>query len=64
MTRRTALLVVCVLGLAVSAAVLVLLLPPLFSPGEQAGPWAVGVSAVLAVVFAGGCLRWGPSRRR
>ncbi|WP_432492342.1 hypothetical protein [Kineococcus auxinigenes] len=56
--NRTVLSVVSVIGAAVSAAALVLLVPSLFRAGEQGHPWAVGVSACLTVLFAAGARHW------
>ncbi|MFV2102284.1 hypothetical protein [Micromonospora sp. LOL_024] len=62
MTRETVLFVVCLLGMAVSSSVLILLVPSLFQPGEQVSLWALGLPAGLAVGFAVGSLHWRPSR--
>lgn len=57
-TRETLLFVVCVLGLAVSSSLVILLVPSLFQPGEQVSAWTLGVPGCLAVVFAAGGLHW------
>ncbi|MBX7269664.1 hypothetical protein KIF24_29060 [Micromonospora sp. Llam7] len=62
MTRETVLFVVCLLGMAVSSSVLILLVPSLFQPGERISLWVVGVPACIAVGFAVGSLHWRPSR--
>ena len=49
------------IGYAVSAAVLISLLPSLFRSGEQGSVWAIGVFACLSVAFALGMLYWRPS---
>ena len=60
MTRQTSLFVVSLLVLAVSAAVVILLIPSLLSSGEQVSAWAVGVPAFLAAVSAAGMWHWRP----
>lgn len=62
MKNETLLFVVSLIGLAVSAAVLILLVPSLFRSGEPASVWAFGVSASLTVVFAVGTRHWQPTR--
>ena len=64
MARATVLRVVCVIGLAVSSSVLILLVPSLFDAGGQVSPWALGVPAFLAVIFAVGGLRLRPAASR
>lgn len=61
MKKKTWMFVISLLGLAVSAAVLMLLIPPLFNSGEQGSPVAVGVLGCLAVAFAAGMLYLRPS---
>jgi len=51
MNRRTLQFVV---SLAVSAAVLILLIPSLFRPGKQVDIWLVGGPAILVVASAAG----------
>ncbi len=58
---RTWLFVVSLVGMAVSAAVLILFIPSLFQSDEHGNAWTVGVLACLAVVFAVGTLYWRPS---
>lgn len=58
MNKRTLLFIVSLVGMAVSAAVLILLIPSLFGPGEQVDIWLVGGLAVLVVAFAAGTRRW------
>ncbi|MGO1383525.1 MAG: hypothetical protein ACTHWA_12020 [Arachnia sp.] len=60
---RTTLRVICILGLAFSAATLILLIPPLFDSGNQGNPWIMGALAVLALVCAAGGLLLRPSTR-
>jgi len=62
MNRETLLFVVCVLGLAVSSSVVILLVPSLFQPGVQVSAWMLGVPGFLAVVFAAGGLHSRASR--
>lgn len=61
MTRERLLFLISLAGMAVSAAVLILLTPSLFDSGEQSSVWAVGVPACLTVAFAAGTLYWRPS---
>ena len=61
MNKRTLLFIVSLVSLAVSAAVLILLIPSLFRPGEQVDIWLVGGLAVLVVDFAVGTRRWRPT---
>ncbi|WP_407342235.1 VOC family protein [Pengzhenrongella phosphoraccumulans] len=61
MDRRSLLCVVSLVSLAVSAAVLILLIPSFFRPGEQVDLWLVGVLAVLVLAFAAGTRRWHPT---
>jgi hypothetical protein len=60
MNRRTLLFIVSLVGMAISAAVLILLIPSLFRPGEQVDIWLVGGLAVLVVALAAGARRWRP----
>ncbi len=64
MAREAVSFVVCVVGLAVSSSVLILLVPALFEPGGQVSPWALGVPAFLAAVFAVGGLYRRPAASR
>ncbi len=59
--NRSTMFVASVIGLAVSAAVLILLLPSLFDSGEGANLWLLGSLAVLAVIFGVGTRRLRPS---
>lgn len=59
----TAFFVVSLLGLAVSGAILILLVPPLF---DSAGPGDyrdAALAAFMTSVFAAAALRWRPVRR-
>lgn len=58
---RTALFVSSLIGMAASAAVLILLLPSLFRAGEQGSVLGLTVWAVLTLVFAVGTRYWRPS---
>jgi membrane protein DedA with SNARE-associated domain len=58
MMKRKWLFVISLLGMAVSAAVLILLIPSLFREGEQTNVWAIVVLACLAMTFAVGTLYW------
>ena len=60
MNRQTSLFVISLVGMAASAAVLILLIPSLFRSGEQVDIWLVGGLGVLAVAFAAGTRRWRP----
>lgn len=60
MMKRAWLFVLSLVGMAVSAAVLILLIPSLFRSDEQASVWAVAVLACLAVAFAVGTRYWRP----
>ncbi len=53
--------VISLLGMAVSAAVLLLLIPSMFGPDGGQDPGVIAVPAVLVAVFAAGTLRWRPS---
>ncbi|KIH99629.1 hypothetical protein LP52_06960 [Streptomonospora alba] len=53
--------VISLVGMAMSAAVLILFIPPLFRSGEQGSVWAVGVLTCLTVAFAVGTRYWRPS---
>lgn len=61
MTRAT-LFVISLVGLALSASVLVLLLPPLIESGGAGRAWVAGGAAVLATARAIGTRWWGPPR--
>jgi uncharacterized membrane protein YbhN (UPF0104 family) len=54
------LFIVSLVSMAVSAAVLILLIPSLFRPGEQVDIWLVGGLVVLVVALAAGARRWRP----
>ncbi len=49
------------LGMAVSAAALIMLIPPIFDPGEQSNAWAAGALACLTLTLAAGALYSRPS---
>lgn len=51
------------LGMAVTAAVLILRIPALFDAGRPDTLGVVVALACLAMVFAGGALRWRSSER-
>ncbi|MBB5999023.1 hypothetical protein [Streptomonospora salina] len=61
MMKKTWMFVVSLLGMSVSAAVLISLIPPLFHSGEQGSVWAVGMLACLTVVCAAGARFLRPS---
>ncbi|GAA0988979.1 hypothetical protein ENKNEFLB_02871 [Nocardioides aquaticus] len=61
--KSTKLFVVSLLGLAVSAAVLILLIPSLFGSGEHADTWLVVGLALVAAAFAVGTRYWRPPTR-
>ncbi|MBA8826265.1 hypothetical protein FHX42_003641 [Saccharopolyspora lacisalsi] len=61
MRKKTWLFVISLVGMAASAAVLILFIPSLFRSGEQGDVWAVGVLACLTVAFAVGARYWRPS---
>ncbi|GHC80269.1 hypothetical protein GCM10007079_19100 [Nocardiopsis terrae] len=52
--------VMSLVGMAVSASVLILLVLSLFRPGGQGNVWAVGALACLTVVCAVGVRYWRP----
>lgn len=58
---ETLLFVSSLVGLAVSAAVVILLVPTLFRSAEPGRVWAAAISGCLAVAFAVGTRRWRPS---
>lgn len=60
MNRRTLPFIVSLVSMAVLAAVLILLIPSLFRPGEQVNIWLVGSLAVLVAAFAAGTRHWRP----
>jgi hypothetical protein len=62
MMERIWLFVISLIGMAVSAAVLILRIPSLFREGEQTNVWAVVVPACLALSFAVGTLYWRTSK--
>lgn len=62
MMKKTWMFVISLLGMAISASGLILLIPSLFRSDEQTSIWALGVLTCLAVVFAVGALYWRPSR--
>lgn len=61
--RAITVFVVSLMGLAVSAAALVLLVPSFFDGGSTISPWVVAGLACLAVAFAVGTLLSGPAHR-
>lgn len=61
MNNKKMLVMVSLLGLAVSGALLIWLIPTLFRPDEQRGAWVYGVLAGLAAIFAVGTRYWRPS---
>jgi len=56
------LFLVSLVGTAVSAAVLIMLIPSLFRSVDQSTVWAAGVLGCLTLVFAQGTRYWHPSR--
>ncbi|NYH79667.1 hypothetical protein FHR84_003005 [Actinopolyspora biskrensis] len=62
--KETWLFVVSLVGMAVSAAAVILQLPSLFHAGEQSSFWGLGILACLTVAFAAGVLYWRPSTSR
>ncbi|WP_299035229.1 hypothetical protein [uncultured Pseudokineococcus sp.] len=56
----TALSAACIAGLALSAGVLVLLLPAVFQSGAQIHPLALVGLVVLSAAFAAGARYWRP----
>lgn len=61
MMSKGTLFVISLVGMAVSAAVLVWLIPTLFHSGEQRGAWVYGVLAGITAIFAVGVRYWRPS---
>lgn len=59
--KRSSLLLTCIIGLALTGAALILLVPPMFNPEGTNNAWLIGGLALLALVFAAGALRWKPS---
>lgn len=59
--KKTWKFVMSLLGMSVSASVLILLIPSLFRPGEQANLWVFGGLACLSLCLAVGTLYWRPS---
>lgn len=58
--RRTWPTVTCIVGMAVSGAVLILQVPSLFTSEGTEGLWIAVVSGGLALAFAGGAWYWKP----
>ena len=56
--------VASLVGLAVSAAVLIVIVPSLFVDGGAVPTWVVGALVVLVVTFGIGTRRWRPSPPR
>lgn len=61
MMKTPWLFVSCIIGFSVSAAALILQIPPLFSSDSQGNVWSLGVSTGLATACAAGMLYWRPS---
>ena len=57
---RNSLLVTCIAGMALTGAVLILLVPSLFNSGGQSNIWLTVGLGFLFLVFAAGSLRWKP----
>ncbi len=48
----------CIVGMAISGAVLIWLIPPVFSANGQNNFWVMGVLGLLFLVFAVGARYW------
>ena len=61
MKNMRMLFMVSLIGMAVSAALLIWLIPTLFRPDEQRDAWVYGVPAGLTAIFAVGTRYWRPA---
>ena len=61
MMKRNSKAVTCIIGMAISGSVLVLLIPALFRPESQSNIWIPVVLGCLFLVFAAGARHWKPS---
>ncbi len=63
MTKKGWLFVSSLIGMSVSAALLIWLIPALFGSDEQRSVWVYGTVAGLTGIFAVGTRHWRPSRQ-
>lgn len=61
MTKKGWLFVSSLIGMSVSAALLIWLIPALFGSDEHQSVWVYGILAGLAGIFAVGTRYWRPS---
>ena len=59
--KKSSLLAMCIVGMAISGAVLIWLIPPVFSANGQSNFWVMGALALLFLVFAAGARYWKPA---
>lgn len=59
--KGTLLLVMCIVGMALSGAVLILLIPSLFRSDDHGNVGIMGASGLLVLAFAAGARHWKPS---
>ncbi len=55
---KNSLLVTCIIGMAISGAVLIFLIPSLFNSDGQSNIWIPVALGILFVVFAAGARYW------
>ncbi len=59
--KKSSLLAMCIVGMAISGAVLMLLIPPVFSGNGHSSFWVMGALGLLFLFFAAGARYWKPS---
>lgn len=56
--KKSSLLAMCIVGMGISGAVLILLIPPLFSSDGQSNLWVMGALGLSFLIFAVGARYW------
>jgi len=56
--KKSSLLAMCIVGMGISGAVLILMIPPLFSANGQNNTWFMAALGLLFLVFAAGARYW------
>ncbi len=56
--KKSSLMVTCIIGMGLSCAVLILLVPSLFSSDGQGNIWIIGALGFIFLAFAAGARYW------
>lgn len=59
--KKSSLLAMCIVGMAISGAVLIWLIPPVFTANGHSNFWVLGALGLLFLLFAAGARYWKPS---